>query len=41
MVWFRLHGARARTAFYALGAFIDTTQERVNGTADVGLYKAA
>jgi len=27
--------------FYALNAFIDTTQERVNGTVDVGLYKGS
>lgn len=27
--------------FHALGAFIDTTQERVNGTVDVGLYKGS
>ena len=27
--------------FYALGAFIDKTQERVSGTVDVGLYKGS
>ncbi|NLM29868.1 MAG: argininosuccinate synthase [Methanomicrobiales archaeon] len=27
--------------FYALNAFIDTTQERVNGTVDLGLYKGS
>ena len=27
--------------FYALNAFIDTTQERVTGTVDVGLYKGS
>ncbi|MGB4579874.1 MAG: argininosuccinate synthase, partial [Methanoculleus sp.] len=27
--------------FHALGAFVDTTQERVNGTVDVALYKGS